>query len=559
MDDQLLEKRLDSLKKAYNDIPEEENRSSILTAIKKDQKRKNHNKWFHLPYAASFIGVGLIAGILMMQYIAGNGPNPEEHQSKGEQSKAGEVKEEHVEEQFEMIEKHFYSKQAEVEEKLGLSLGTVEIPLAPQLLNDIDETKANALDHLENYNQDEIMEMKQSIKVRIDETFTLPSEVIEKFHDDDRDRYGDMELEEQLLLQLEYYQSAYWHSDITSLFEKELKEESAASLAEKLNSGGKGIKNAELRSIAAGAKANGYYFREIETGAIQTEINYSWVAGQLKSNVHEDFITYLELRNEKIHDHQGRVISYQNLGELLVKYEKVIHTLTHEMIKEWMVGEVKSYYAEFVHGRNPSAIFDEHNVLKVEVKEAFKSIMNVYPNTDTGISIKRFYEELERNNFHKPNDFDNKWVSFPKYMIAPNNLKNEDVFTNILPLSNGLLASYKEFSSKKNWNILKQYNPFEVMSLYFHANEQGDYETMYALYSQNDAMPTLDQFIKVQGNGSSLGNVLRGYQFATLFYAEDDPGKPVGVQLHYTEDADSLIFQMTQEEGIWKVRYMPFQ
>jgi hypothetical protein len=558
MDDQLLEKRLDSLKKAYNDIPEEENRSAILAAIKKDQKRKYHNKWFHLQYAASFIGVGLIAGILMMQYFADNSPNPGEYRS-GEHSKAGEVKAEHVEEQFEMIEKYFYSKQAEVEEKLGLSLGTVEIPLAPQLLNDIDDTKANALDNLENYNQDELMELKQRIKDMIDKTFTLPSEVIEKFHGDDRYRYGDMELEQQLLLQLEYYQSVYWHADITSLFEKELKEESAARLAEKLNSGGKGIKNDQLRSLAAGAKANGYYFKENEAGSIQSEINYSWVADQLKSNVHEDFKTYLELRNEKIHDHQGRVLSYQKLGELLVKYEKVIQTLTNEMIKEWMIVDVTSYYAAFVHGTNPSAIFDEHNVLKVEVKGAFEKIMNLYPKTNTGKSIKRFYGELERNNFQKPTDFDNQTVSFPIYMVAPNNVKKEDVFSDILPLSDGLLASYKEFSSKKNWNILKQYNPFEVMSLYFHADEQGDYETMYALYSHNDAMPTLEQFLKEQGKGSSLGNVLRGYQFATLFYAEDDPGKPVGVQLHYTEDADSLIFQMTQEDGIWKVRYMPFQ
>jgi hypothetical protein len=242
-----------------------------------------------------------------------------------------------------------------------------------------------------------------------------------------------------------------------------------------------------------------------------------------------------------------------------VKYEKVIQTLTNEMIKEWMIVDVTSYYAAFVHGTNPSAIFDEHNVLKVEVKGAFEKIMNLYPKTNTGKSIKRFYGELERNNFQKPTDFDNQTVSFPIYMVAPNNVKKEDVFSDILPLSDGLLASYKEFSSKKNWNILKQYNPFEVMSLYFHADQQGDYETMYALYSHNDAMPTLEQFLKEQGKGSSLGNVLRGYQFATLFYAEDDPGKPVGVQLHYTEDADSLIFQMTQEDGIWKVRYMPFQ
>ncbi|MFT9597973.1 hypothetical protein [Mesobacillus sp.] len=572
MDDQLLEKRLDSLKEAYDDMPEDENRSAILAAIKKDQKKKKQNKWFHLPYAASFIGVGMIAGVLMMQYIGGNGLStnqPSQHQPSGEQVKTGEVDANEVEEQFEKVEKHFYKKRTETEKKIGVNGIADESTLARGLLEEIEGAKKNTLANLIEYNQDELNQMTNELISMIDGVFTLPSESIESLKNEDRrSRYADMELEMQLLKQLEYYQSVYWHPVVLRVFDKELEKMSAADLAAKLNGGGNGIENELLRAIALGAKANGYYFQANENETIKAAINYPWVAEQVEDSVHPDFLTYMEMQDVKIHDDGGNVRSYKELGELLVNYEKTYLSLKHEMIKEYIKGEARSYYAAFVLGRIPSRIFDEHNMLKPEVKEAYQDIIKVYPDTDTGKAIKSFYGRLAENNFQKPSgfdDFDEQTVSFPLYLVAPGNLKNEDVFSNIFPLHDALLSSYKEFAAKKNWNILKHYGPFEIMQLYLHADKEGDHETMYALYSQNEALPSLEQFVKEQedqedqGDQDGLGNLLRGYQFATLYYAEDDPDKIVGIQLHFTEGADSLVFQMVQEDGFWKVQYLPFQ
>ncbi|MBS8266032.1 hypothetical protein DYI25_16515 [Mesobacillus boroniphilus] len=562
MDDQLLEKRLESLKKAYDDMPEDENRSAILAAIKKDQKKKNQNKWFHLPYAASFIGVGMIAGVLMMQYIGGNGPStdqPSQHQPSGEQVKTGEMDPKEVEEQFKRVEKHFYKKRAEAEKKIGVKGIADERTLARGMLEEIESAKKNILANLKEYNQDELNQLRNDLIKMIDAVFTLPSESIKNLKNEDRSRYADMELEMQLLTQLDYYQSLYWHPVVLQVFDKELKKNSAAEIAAKLNAGGSGIENERLKALAAGAKANGYYFQANENGTIKAAINYPWVADQVKNSVHPDFLTYMQMLDVKIHDDGGNVRSYKELGELLVNYEKTYHSLKHEMIKEYIKGAARSYYAEFVLGRIPSRIFDENNVLKNEVREAYKVIIKLYPDSDTGKAIKAFYGRLEENNFLKPSGFDEETVRYPLYLVAPNNLKNEDVFFDIFPLPNALLSSYKEFAAKKNWNILKNYSPFEIMQLYLHADKERDHETMYALYSHNEALPSLERYVKEQEDRGGLGNLLRGYQFSTLYYAEDDPDKIVGIQLHYTEGADSLVFQMTQEDGFWKVQYLPFQ
>lgn len=562
MDDQLLQKRLDSLKKAYDEMPEEENRSAILAAIKKDQKKKNRNKWFHLPYAASFIGVGIIAGVLMMQYIDKNGTStdkPSQHQPSGEQVKTGEMDAKKVAEQFDRVEKYFHKKRTEAEKKIGVKGIADESTLAHGMLEEIEAAKKNTMANLKGYNKDELNQMTNELIKMIDAVFTMPSESIESLKNEDRSRYADMELEMQLLTQLEYYQSLYWHPVILREFDKELKNSSAKDLAAKLNSGGRGIANERLRALAAGAMANGYYFQSNENGTIKAAINYPWVADQVRNSVHPDFLTYMEMLDVKIHDDGGNVRSYKELGELLVNYEKTYHSLKHEMIKEYIKGAARSYYAELVLGRIPSRIFDEHNVLKDEVKKAYQDIIKLYPNTDTGKAIQAFYERLEENNFQKPSGFDEQTVSYPLYLVAPNNLKNEEIFLDILPLNDALLSSYKEFAAKKNWNILKHYGPFEIMQLYLYADKQRDYETMYALYSQNEALPSLEQFVKEQEERDGLGNLLRGYQFATLYYAENDPDKTVGVQLHYIEGADSLVFQMTQEDGFWKVQYLPLQ
>jgi hypothetical protein len=565
MDDQLLEKRLDSLKKAYDEMPEDENRSAILAAIKKDQKKKRQNKWFHLPYAASFIGVGMIAGILIMQHVDENNFTYEKlihYQNAGTDEKQGSLTEKDIIKEFDWIRNYFSEQQAETEERLGFG-GEERNIIGQNMLREINDDESNIILSIDNTNQDELQQIKQKYKVMIDTTFDLPSDIIAQLTSGEKEKYGDMALETQLLQQLEFYQSAYWQSTILSSWEidSELKKESAYGLAEKLNAGDKEINNATLKNIASGAKKNGYYFTADESG-IRPEINYNWVIEQLDPEENYDFIRYLELRKMKIHDNNGKVSSYKDLGDLLVLYEKRIGSLHNSAILEWMRNEALSYYAEYVLGKTPSPLFDEHNMLREEVKQAYLHMIKVYPETDTGIAIKDLYEKLEANNFKKPEGYGDRGVEgFPEYMNISRNKKAEDMINRkVLPLSDSLLSSYKEFAAKKDYNLLKDYGPFEIMQLYFHADQTGDYETSYALYSKNGGQPPEEQYIKeMKAAGMNLSEILDGYDYATLYHSNDDPEKVIGIQLHFKNTTNSPVFQVVEEDDFWKVQFLPLQ
>ncbi|MBT2638141.1 hypothetical protein [Bacillus sp. ISL-39] len=110
------------------------------------------------------------------------------------------------------------------------------------------------------------------------------------------------------------------------------------------------------------------------------------------------------------------------------------------------------------------------------------------------------------------------------------------------------------------FNILKQYGPFEIMQLNFHADQAGDFETKYALYSKDGGQPPEEQYIQEMKEATmAASKVLKGYEFASLYNPDDDPEKVIGIQLHFNDRPDASIFQMVQEDCFWKVQYLPFQ
>ncbi|WLR55781.1 hypothetical protein LC048_01870 [Mesobacillus subterraneus] len=561
MDDQLLEKRLENLKKAYNEMPEDENRSAILATIKKDQKKQKQNKWFHLPYAASFIGVGMIAGVLMMQYIGDHVPSgekSEQHQVSGDNA-AVELDEDDVKAEFEELRKYYSVRQKETKEKLGLGAGYEN-----WLFHSMDElkaTEAEILQNLENTDRTEFKEVVRELRGTIDEGFTLPAELIADISKEEANKEVGRK-EELLSLQLESYLGAYIQSMV--LYEWDLdqvmKKEKASEVVKKLNGGGKGLPSESLKKLATGAVDNGYAFRE-EDGKILPYIDFLRVAERLKPHGNEDFIKYLVLRSNTIQDRNGVVMSYEQLGELLVKLEKESEGVKDSMIHQTIVNDAESLFSLFVIGSSLNPLFDENNLLKEEVKKAYHFVIKQYPATDTAEALKTHYEKLEKSGFEKPTAL--RVELFPEYLQIPaqQGYEEERFTQSIHLLPDDLLSAYKGFKAKKDFNILKDYGPFEIMQLYFYADSLKDYETKYALYSQNDGKPTKEQYIKEQKIANmDLGDaLLKGYEYATLYHAEDDPEKVVGVQLHYAERPDGPVFQMVQEGGVWKVQFLPFQ
>ncbi|WP_423407966.1 hypothetical protein AABM38_20155 [Heyndrickxia sp. MSNUG] len=566
MDDQLLEKRLESLRKAYLDMHEEENRSEILAAIKKDQKRKKQNKWFHLPYAASFIGVGMIAGVLMMQYIddidLSASEKPGINETSGDSSeKKGELTESEVKEKITALQAYYTERQTYTKENLGLGAGYEQF-FYQNILDDIAQFEAEVLENPEAINRGEFERKSKEIKNAIAEAFTMPSEIMEKLSQGAGNHQYDRGDEYNLLGQLESYWGAYLQSLV--LYEgeinKALEKASVADVVEKLNAGGEGISTPGLKRLAEGAVRNGYAFRA-EDGKIEIYIDYLSVAERLKPETNPDFIYYLELKSNRVQDSQGNVLSYKNLGQLLVKHEKGVKIVQDPTIEQWMKIDVQSLYALFVKGHPAKPLFTDNKVLKEEVKSAYRYVIDTYPDTDTGAAVKIFYDQLEKNNFKQDPEFSMRAVIFPKYMNIKTPDKSEIMITqSILPLTAEMESAYEEFSAKKDVNILRNYSAFQVMQLYFYSDEVKDYATKYALYSQKDALPSEEQYISEQQAAEmKLSTMLEEYDHASLYYSEKNSDLITGIQLHFKERADAPVFQMVQEDGIWKIRYMPLQ
>ncbi|MEH7441365.1 hypothetical protein V7201_03430 [Bacillus sp. JJ1122] len=566
MDDQLLEKRLDSLRKAYHDMPEEESRSEILAAIKKDQKRKNQNKWFHLPYAASFIGVGMIAGVLMMQYIDYGGISTSEkpgvHQTSGDSTeKKGELTEAEVKEKITALQAYYTESQTNTKEKLGFGAGYEPI-FYQNILEDIAQFESEVLEKPKAYDRREFERKLKDFKSAIGEAFTMPSEIMERLSQGAGNHQKDKNDEYNLLVQLDSYWGAYLQSlDLyDGEIDKALEKASMSDVVGKLNAGGEGIATPRLKKLAEGAVQNGYAFRG-DNGKIMIYIDYLSAAEKLKTEGNPDFVSYLELLSHQVQDSQGNVLSYKNLGQLLVDHEKGIKIVQDPMIEQWMKNDVQSLYALFVKGNPAKPIFSDNKVLKEEVKSAYRFVINTYPNTDTGAAVKIFYDQLEKNNFKQDPEFSMRAVIFPKYMNIKTPDQSEIMITqSILPLTAEMESAYEEFSAKKDVNILRNYSAFQVMQLYFYADEIKDYGTKYALYIQNDALPSEEQYIsEQQAAGMKLSTMLEEYDHASLYYSEENPDLITGIQLHFKERADAPVFQMVLEDGIWKVRYMPLQ
>ncbi|WP_079507209.1 hypothetical protein [Mesobacillus jeotgali] len=563
MDDQLLEKRLDSLKKAYNDMPEEENRSAILAAIKKDQKKQKKNTWFHLPYAASFIGVGMIAGVLMMQYIGEHVTSDEKtelNQAVSDEKNAGVLKRSDVKAEFDALQKYYVEKELKTKEKLGFLSG-FENSLHRDIPMELNEAETAFLSNLEDQEQIDLEEVRKRYTSEIDQAFTLPSEIIDRLLREKNDQISLSGPEYNLLNQLDSFMGAYYLS--MTFYEdhlnKAVEQEGAETVIKKMNAGGKGLSSPRLKEMSAGAVENGYAFKD-EDGRIVPYVNFMGIADRLRGEVNKDYVKYLELRSNRVHNDQGEVISYKNLADVLVKLEKTIATVKNSTIEETMRNDAQSLYALFVAS---PILFDKRDVLKDEVKTAYLYLIESYPDTDTANAVKLMFEQMQREKFQRPADemeMQNNLI-YPGYLNIRTDIKEEDIINRrVLPISDFMLSSYKKFAANKNFDILKHYGPFEIMQLYFHADQIGDYETKYALYSKKSVLLPEDQYIKeMQEAEMDISETLKGYEFASLYRSSDQPENVIGVQLHFKDRSDAPVFQMVQEDGFWKVQYLPFQ
>ncbi|PLR92675.1 hypothetical protein [Bacillus sp. T33-2] len=422
MDDTLFEERMTSLKTAYDSMRPDTDRAGILAAIKKEEKRHRSKPFYDFPYVASFIGIGMIAGIFLMQTIGQNeSPTQSQNGSKSpavESRSKIEVSKAEIDNAFKELQDYYRQRHEQVEKTLGISIdGNVIESYFPKL---ITNEKQKLLTSEEGVGVSELANIKSQLKTEIGMSFVTPSSLIKSMNSQSQDL--DSGSIHQLIGQLDSY-SVVYQEVYRVIYESDLQEilqnGNLHSTIEKLNSGeGLGLGSDRLRMFAKGARENGVLFAA-EDGKIITRIDYRGVAEKLKSTISDDLYNYFHLKSTRLFSSQGQLlIPWNDLGELLVSYEKSFLQSRDPVVKDLIEMEVSSFlYPVFVLGHPSKSLFNEQYILNDDVKEAYSQLIKNHPETFTAKAVADELETLRLNNFEKPERF-NKSVVYPAYITV---------------------------------------------------------------------------------------------------------------------------------------------
>lgn len=137
----------------------------------------------------------------------------------------------------------------------------------------------------------------------------------------------------------------------------------------------------------------------------------------------------------------------------------------------------------------------------------------------------------------------------------------------ILPLSKDEQQVYSQYQKKKSDAILEGLSPLTVCKLYFKAEEDQDYQTLYSLYIQDPkyGVPPREQFLREVGTDKAgrentekllkrLKEKLAKVQERRL--ASDQ----VVLELTFSDSSEVLGFRLYKNQaGVWKVAWLPMQ
>lgn len=557
MDDKLLEERLSNLKDSYDNMPEDTRKGEILEAIKTEQKRKLPKQWHHLPYVASFIGVGMIAGILFMQFAGDFGISPGSETENSHTSSAALANQNEIDKTFIELNEYYNQKHEEAETELGME--TDEIFIAREIRSRLIEEEAN-VNHIREPSKEDLADLKSRLIKLMDEEFTTPAQLIKEIESNPNGQKTDQLIEGQKLLsKLDGYKRHYQYYLLSSLYLGQLSEAEKAALVEQLQSGESEVINV----LVQGAEDNGYRVVS-EKGQLVVQIDYKGIAEKLTDALPADFREFLHLKDVQVFTNDGTLIlAWKEIGDLLVRYEELYSSTNSSIIKDWIKSDVgHSLYPLFVLGHSSNSLFKE-NELKSEVRAAYSYVTAEYPSFSTAAAIKVELEALKLNSYKKPLNFEEKLVLLPDYLNMPKDLQQagmKPIEEPILPLSDQLMEVYETFRAEKSEEALIGVGPFNIMRLYYYADSIKDYSTKYALYSDAAQLPALEDYIKDQSEKPvSLADSLEGYRFATLYYTDGDRRQIKGLRLRFDNNMEGLLFGMTHENGVWKVNFLPLQ
>ncbi|MGM0922394.1 MAG: hypothetical protein ACQEWW_14475 [Bacillota bacterium] len=485
MDDQIFEQKLSNLKQSYQQLPLQTSSDKIMERIKKEEKKKRSFFSAQTLYAASFIGVLIIAGLLgtqlLMQKERGNG-------GTGDQPPAAVVPP-----SAEEIEARLKEVRQLYEDQLIAFDEAVSIADSEQYAFIQDAKKAVAdFEKRETYkSKQELENYYNTVKQTVEQNVSVPSEQLANLRA--KAEEGKQIKDEEIisLLEKQRVMNEYYFEKWLSI-SLNLQYTDVFAFADELNR--TGTDDPEAGPIVKEIRDSGYRFYHEGEGMINFQPDLALLDTELKPS--PQMKKYFEVENQAQVTEDGAVsVSPQELADRTLALEDFINKNPNFKYGEKLKERYEFWLFLLLKGLTNSPAIDEENRLKEEWKSALEYVMEKDSNSQTAAVVTRFYNELKEKNFafDSREQYEQYQVDVPEGLAPAVSYKRGREF-NILPFSDKIHKTYLVYKENGDVQALRDLQPSDIIRLYMYAVVKGDADTAYDLLYKGERTPAKEEF-----------------------------------------------------------------
>jgi hypothetical protein len=390
-----LEKRLNQLKNAYDEIPTTDKSTKIMEQIQVTEINKKKKNWVaQLPYVASFMGVLLIGAILVIQLLSAE--DSTQGNTDKEDSTVGETEEVVESEEItneDLTEKHqellsFYNEQKQAFEQETTVPVPEELLYLQEIKEYVESTATLSVNDFQNKKQ--LEEAFNTYTEFIRDRFELPKTDLEQI-DENTDVMVILTKQSGLLRM--YQDQSTLLAQTGQLYEG-ISQDFFEGL-DQLNN--LEIENAGTLEFATEVLENGYHFIVVE-GFYEVAINYQNYLDEYEKFLDEPVKEFITLKTERIATDGEIGPTWDQLAERLVKLENIKNDYTgtsHEINNEYEF--VLNLYLK---GADSSPAF-MNGLLVPKLQESYEKVIAEYNGTETYSIVNEYYTLLKEGGFKK--------------------------------------------------------------------------------------------------------------------------------------------------------------
>ncbi|MGG4489952.1 hypothetical protein [Metabacillus idriensis] len=485
MDDQIFEQRLSNLKQSYQQLPVQTSADKIMERIHKEQKKKRSFFSAHTLYAASFIGVLIIAGLLGTQLLM-----QKEHRNggTGDQPPAAAVppSAEEIEARHEEIRQLYDDQLAAFDEKVSIA--------DPEQYSFIQDAKKAAADFEKRDSFKSVPELENyynKVKQTVWQNVAVPSEQLDNLRT--KAKEGQQIKDEEIisLLEKQRIMNEYYFEKWLSVSQN-LQYTDVFAFADELNRSG--TDDPEAGPVVKEIRDSGYRFYHEGEGMINFQSDLALFEAELKPS--PQMQTYFEMENQaQVTEDAAVSVPPQELADRTVALEDFINKNPNFKYSEKLKERYEFWLFLLLKGLNNTPAIDEENRLKEEWKSAMEYVMEKNPNSQTAAAVSEYYNYLKEKNFtfNTIEEYQQYKVTVPESLRPAVSYYGGREFK-LLPLSNRIYNAYRSFKDHGNETALNELQPADMIRLYFYTIVMGDTDTAYELLFKEEGTSSKEEF-----------------------------------------------------------------